>query len=567
MNLCLSVDKESGARNHFFGKRVVLMKRNLVLIFIILALLVSGCEKNVPAGDIGKITDTQELEALWQGYLYDSVGTISISDFNSPGEIDPRWVAEYCWIKYFREKGTTGLQEKDKKWLFPREEMLKYATRYFGLTEMDLSGMEKDLFDPQSESFLMEDVAEKNPPAHTEENPWEIGLGKVTRNEDGTISAELEHFASLESDLIDWVATYTLREQQDGSLSFVSYHKKWINNHLVSITGNCDRYDRISGCDDEFWKSGYTFMLGETGSKVILLGRENQKDCLILLDPDTMKAVKKLEMEESAGPEDYHVVGNKIVQCLDDKMVVLGKNLKLEKTIPLPKEIKSKIKRGENLNNADAGYVLFGGYDISRDFKKLVYSDEEGVKMLHLADNNETLLSKTYSKDSETLFHWFPRFVDDDRQVITSRGSFEVVGIAVCDLETGVSREVPQGNYSTKSLFFDTGLLDYTNYFDFHTGKTTTIDLPVENNFEIPDSCVGENFAAMVIEEYQNNTLYVIHRLDLKTLQVEPGVIAFNDIESSTHLDVKILGVLADGRIIFSYELYPSESGICITRN
>lgn len=59
-------------------------------------------EENLEYGDI---TDPVELEKLWQEYFYDTITTLGNSrEFNSANEIDPLYVAKYCWYKYVAEQ-------------------------------------------------------------------------------------------------------------------------------------------------------------------------------------------------------------------------------------------------------------------------------------------------------------------------------------------------------------------------------------------------------------------------------------------------------------------------------
>lgn len=71
----------------------------------------------------GDITDPVELEKLWQEYLFDSIATIgNTRKFNTPMEIDPVHVAEFCWLKYIMEHGQESLElasEDSKSRFYP----------------------------------------------------------------------------------------------------------------------------------------------------------------------------------------------------------------------------------------------------------------------------------------------------------------------------------------------------------------------------------------------------------------------------------------------------------------
>ncbi|WP_173298868.1 hypothetical protein [Thermanaeromonas sp. C210] len=94
--------------------------------------------------------------------------------------------------------------------------------------------------------------------------------------------------------------------------------------------------------------------------------------------------------------------------------------------------------------------------------------------------------------------------------------------------------------------------------------KEIKLDDPGETgNIIFPEAYyVGQNHAAFLTFEsdndYANNMSY-LNRIDLETLTVEAKIVSVKAAQTY------ILGVLADGRILFFYSLNPSEEGICIT--
>lgn len=54
--------------------------------------------------------------------------------------------------------------------------------------------------------------------------------------------------------------------------------------------------------------------------------------------------------------------------------------------------------------------------------------------------------------------------------------------------------------------------------------------------------------------------MFYLNLLDLQKLEVRPQVVSVKAAEPY------LIGVLADGRILFSYNLNPSENGICLTK-
>ena len=142
--------------------------------------------------------------------------------------------------------------------------------------------------------------------------------------------------------------------------------------------------------------------------------------------------------------------------------------------------------------------------------------------------------------------------------------------------------DISSDSSSTGFIRYDTGLLELnapfyneekqiaeykTVFLDYLTGELKYIKLRDigDTGYVIPSdhTYVGQNYAAFITttwdeDDYANKMSY-INRINLKTFEVEPEVVSVKAAE--TH----ILGVLSDGRIIFSYDFYPSEKGICIT--
>jgi len=542
----------------------------------------------------GAITDQVELEKLWQEYFYDSITTIgNTREFNSASEIDPLYVAKFCWFKYISEHGRENLELANKdstELLFPLDIVLEYAERYFNLTSLDVTKIEGRDYNPEKRAFVFNYGTKRVRPSHTDRNSWDIYLDKVTRNSDGTVTAILVNYDSYQTRRVQLIKTYTLKPREDGSLYFASGRWDYVNNHLVSLTGDYQRFDKIKGFDGNI---GELSMLGEGNNWLILAytpydTRENAS--LMLLNPETMEVEKKLDLGENFTLTDIRLAGEKIMVRLKDRIMIINKTLQPPEEIPLPPAIKDKIAREPKYDEDGFADVVFGGYDLSSDLQKIVYTDEKGVKLFNLADNSEKLLSPTVPVAGSDLlknsYHWNPRFIDNDKKVIATMTGYESTrGYTLCNLEEGTAKtyDITSEGSSTGLIRYDTGLLEIkdtyhmekgTNecnkilYLDFKTGNVKEIkleDLGSGDGIRDHDSYyVGENYAAFITYErldndYANNTSYV-SRLNLKTLQVEPKVISIK--AAQTH----ILGVLADGRMVFWYSLNPSENGVCITK-
>jgi hypothetical protein len=544
---------------------------------------------------VGEITDSQELEKLWQEYFYHSITTIGNNQgFSSAEEIDPLYVAEFCWFKYIMEHGRESLElagEDSYNRLLPLDIVLDYAERYFNTTTLDLTKVENRDYDFAKNAFTFCLGSDQEIPSYTDQNSWVIHLDKVTRDSDGTVTAVLVKYDSYRHRRVESTDTYTLKPHGDGSLYFVSCQRDYVNNNLVSLTGDFHRIDMLEGLEGYI---GELAMIGEdnvTNSLIIAKMSYNEKKdaALLLLNAENLQAEKKLELKTDMGHFDIGLKGEKIIIRQENKILLIDKNLELIEEMLLPAAIKERIQREPKYDSDGLPDIYFGGYDVSADFSKIVYSDEIGVKLYNLTDDTEILLSPTVPITGSELiknsYHSNPRFVADDKKVITTMTAYEgTMGYSLCSLEDQAAKkyDISSDSSSTGFIRYDTGLLELnapfyneekqiaeykTVFLDYLTGELKYIKLRDigDTGYVIPSdhTYVGQNYAAFITttwdeDDYANKMSY-INRINLKTFEVEPEVVSVKAAE--TH----ILGVLSDGRIIFSYDFYPSEKGICIT--
>lgn len=548
----------------------------------------------------GEVTDPVELEKLWQDYLYDSITTIgNTREFNSTREIDPLNVARFCWKKYLEEHGQESLELAPKdsyKGFFPLETALLYAEKYFNLTDLDLTNVKDEYYDHEKSAFVFNFGTEGARPAHTDYNPWGILLHKVKRTSDGTVTAVLASYDSYETRRIQLTKTYTLMPREDGSLYYTTGRWEYVNNHLVSLSGDYQHFAKIEGHDkgkESDVNQGEISLLGEDNNYLIMANTsydENQSASLLLLNPETMKVEKSLDLHSNLAFPDVRIRGEKIVTFFRDRILTFDKSLVELEKIELPQSIKDKIERDPKYDSDGIPDIYFGGYDISGDLQKIVYADEIGLKLYNLVDGSEELLSPivpvTGSRLLKNSYHSNPRFIANDRKVITTMTGYESTrGYTIYSLEEAVVKtyDITSESSFTGFIRYDTGLIEIKStynmdkeadecskilYLDFKTGVVKEIklaDMGGDMGMRDRDSYyVGQNYAAFITYEwfdgdYANNISH-LNLLNLDTLQVKAK------IASVKAAHTQILGVLTDGRIIFSYNLNPSENGICITK-
>ncbi|MGI6226543.1 MAG: hypothetical protein ACOYJ1_09835, partial [Peptococcales bacterium] len=159
--------------------------RIFLCLFLLTILVFSGCtgysDTNIKDSGVdvsegikqevfkyGEIADPTELENLWQEYLYDSANLVGISrNFSNVKEIDPLFVAQFCWLKYINEHEVEKLEvdhEGSYLRLFPLDIVHEYAKRYFDLEELDISQIDEGNYDPEKKAFLFSPGGKRQPP-------------------------------------------------------------------------------------------------------------------------------------------------------------------------------------------------------------------------------------------------------------------------------------------------------------------------------------------------------------------------------------------------------------------
>lgn len=587
------------------GLCLVKKNKSIIIAIVMLILLItfiSGCkngqlsisaEQDIDQQN-GEITDPEELEQLWQDYLYDTIVTVGNTfEFKSPTEIDPVYIAMYAWFKYTSEHGEDGLALADEGGylrLLPLDIVLEYAQRYFNLNSLDLSKIEDYYYDTEKSAFLFALGRDTSPPSYSHSNSWGMNLDKAIKNSDGSITAVLVSYDTYQTRRVTHTMTYTLKQNDKGGLYFASGKLEWINNNLVAITGEFEHFNKIIGFDGQMEELS---MVGENEDMVILAYTPYAKEksaCLMLVNLNTMTVEKKLALGDNFAYSDVKLVGENIVVRLLNRVITVDKSLEKLVENPIPIAIAQKgnsISTTDEKGNPD---VFFGGYDVSSDLTEYVFADEVGVKLFNTIDSSERLLSKTVPIEGSSLldnsYHFLPRFVAQDKKVIATMSGYEsTMGYTLYNLETDKVNtfNITSEGSSTGNIHYDRGTLEVnthiydsknststpkTLYLDFKTEVVTEIDLdsPGDTGYiRFPEYCyVGQKYASFITtkwdsSDYINNVSY-INRLDLDTLTVESQIISLKAAQPH------ILGVLADGRILFYYNFNPSERGICITK-
>lgn len=520
-----------------------------------------------------KITDTARLDKIWDNYINDTICNISNCQlFNSPKEIEPYSIVDYCFNRYVAENGVSKLSQGGsggiQGFLFPLKTANEYAKRYFNIDEINVSAVNSDYYNKEKQVFVITREPRDNwVTKYNEPNHWGIHLLDVEKNTDGTYKVVMGTYDDKEKKRVQMTITYTLEERSDGSLYFVSGRWDWINNNLVKITGDCEKFDNIKGYIGDL---KYVRLAGEVNGKLLFYSLFNNE--IMYIDKPTMSVIKSIVVSDDVNAyNDFfgiRLLEDDIVVKLGDKLIIVDKDLNSKKEKKISVKTKGKIY----------------GYDVSSDLRRIVFSDEEGLKLIESENSSPKLLMKSekYKDPVEGISVYFsPRFVADEAKIICTKSGYECTrGVFLYDIQSGVVKKVLASDYSTTSgIVEDSGILevngydsetnkDRTAYLDFKTGKLT--EVPLKDTGFIAEiigqsMCyTGKNYAAFVTYKMDNddlaNRMYYINRLNLKTLELE------NQIITVKAAGIYISGVTDDGQIIFYYEYNPGENGVAVTK-
>ena len=547
--------------------------------------------------DNGLITDSKILEKLWQEYIYDSIATVlNTGNFNKPEDIDVLGVMLFCARRYISENDFENLEfahEGSSLRLLPLDVVETYSQKYFEITNIDLTKLSnmEHYYDAEKKAIRLSMGREINRPNYNGRNSFGIQIDKVHMNQDKTLDIFLSQVDSYQTQRITKTHILTLKQREDGSYHFLRGRMEYINNNLVTITGDFERFDNIIGYTDPLEE---VTMVGEVSEGIILSHTPYREgtNSLLLVDPSSMTVIKNLLLSFKVYSENIRMGYGEILMLLEDRIVIVSDDFESMKTIEIPGIITEKTSRVPKYDDNGFPDVFFGGYDISPDRIMFIYSDEEGLKLINTVAKKETLLAKTeVIKGSQLIdrsYHFAPRFIDNGNKVISTMSGYEsTMGYTLINIKDNSQEKIniSSETSTTGDIRYDNGILEVNAYVKYENNKDIygTYFINFKNEFNgiieeiiltnpgdtkfirFPYDCyIGLNYGVFNTYKWNNQdytkTKVFINRMDLKTLSVEEHLI------SITATQPNILGVLKDGRIIFWYFLNPTEKGICITK-
>ncbi len=565
-------------------------RKLLAMMLALLVILISGCGKEAeviiqeepkPLTDM-EITDPIELAEIWDGYLYFAITTIMNTEtYNSPADIDPNDIIQYCWDQYLADNGKEALiatlepvSEESNSLYFPMETAMDYVEKYFNTRELDLSLMQEEYYDVNKGAFTFPAYGRRIL-SYRDENAWGIELEQAIRHTDGSITATLAQNANGRNELVEREFICTLIPRDDGSYYISRGTWQYLDIDTVAIQG--DHLDLGP------LETGYKRIIGETADWVIMSTNDEERP-LLALDKGTLEVVRALSADGAEYTRPGTVKDEDIILYLEGRIEIYNSELRFEEEIGLP----SSLLRTE-------GEDEVFGRDLSPDRKNVIYSDKEGLKLYNLESGSSSLLMGTLPGRGQppdgirNRYFYHPRFVAGGYKVVATLAGYDYnTGFISYELETGTFQLVEEyfEGISTKNQFYDSGMLawieahregeageaeiptDYglfdVYYYDFASGQTNIIEAELAETsvdyIRWPDSVYNGKNQVAFLTFTDNMKVIHINRLNLDTWKLEEDIV---NVEGA---NVYILGVLEDGSILFSYYRNSAENGLCLIR-
>lgn len=520
------------------------------------------------------ITSKAELDRLWKRYIYHA-GRILISKepFTTAVEVDPEAIVHFCWEKYVIDHGMVELEanldaagEEGGLKLFPLAIAQEYAQRYFNLTDIDINRMDEVHYDAAQEGFAMYLTRVNIVPYYLTMNNSNV-MHEAIRHADGSITVILHDYTY--GDVVNQISQFTLMEHPDGSMYIAGGRKDYVEQWLAIIQGAYQEFGY-----PEILNRSHMVQLISEGKDNIVIQTGNRETPLIQLDLERMIISDEIKLGKQVDFRWAREKDEKLYVGLDDRVQVYDLDLEFIEEVYLPDTMMDKAMD-------DHDHVR--GYDISADLSKITYTDNQGLKLVELNEGHEKLIvaSEQYRFQNTidfTVNYAYPRFVAGDSRILAVKTGYEgnagyyifdflgselihtraFEGIATNRIYPGQSM---MANIYTPEHMEDQAINNYRiSYLDFEQAVTRTVDQDLLGGYtgDIIGSnrvCNGETYSAFLTRDYMEDIWYV-KRIDNETLEVEGNLLSIQ------HAQVELIGVLGDGRILFSYYRNSVEKGL-----
>jgi hypothetical protein len=547
--------------------------------------MLSGCnhlneeERDLEAGVLAveptvtvEITSKAELDRLWKRYIYHAEHILMGKEpFATADEADPDAIVRFCWEKYIIDHGVNELElvleaaeEGGSRKIFPMSIAQEYSRRYFNLADIDLKRMDEIIYDADREGFYMYLSRANHVPYYLTRDNSDV-LHEALRHADGRVAVTLHDYTY--GGIVNRISQFTLMERSDGTLFITAGRKDYVEQRLVKIHGVYQEFAFLEELDQSYQVQ----MISEHENQV-MIQTGNREMPVIRIDMDSLGIIGELKLgKKFEFLWAREKVGNLYVG-LDDRVQVYDLELELIKEVNLPECM---------LNKEEYDYIH--GYDISADLSKIAYTDNQGLKLVELSEGRANLIAPSEEHRFQntvdfTVNYAHPRFVVNDTRILAVKTGYEgndgyylfdEIGTEL--IRTGAFEGISttqsypgQGMMSsihTPEHFEDQAINKYRiSYLDFEEAVTRMVDRELRGGYtgDIIGSdkvCNGVRVSAFLTRDYQDDIWYV-NRIENETLEVEGNLLSIQ------HAHVELIGVLGDGRILFSYNRNPVEKGL-----
>ncbi len=514
----------------------------------------------------GEITDPNTLDLLWQTYFHQAIPTVLHNrNFSHPSEILLDNVVSFAASKYEEENGIEHLElmEDSNIRIISFSEIEPYVKKYFNMDKIDVERLSKHLKTGDSKylfnSLDLDDNGTRSYGGFSLEN--------VNYHQDYSITADLVTYYPLHNEEVKMTHSLTLKLSE---LSNSYYFAKgtYKTNHQMQIEGD---YVDVDSLKEYALPKTLLKVIGETDDKIIIYVDFNSRDKtnqIVTINSNTYYRIKELELEahnESINLVKYH--DNKIVVEKDDMISIYNDDLDCIQQISLPEIIRQKsppelltdLKERERSNGLIHNY-----YDISSDYSRIVYVDQEGLKLYTIDTGIEELI--TESPNTKGILS--PRFVGKDDNIMATipgtqcNNGFMFYNTVDKKLDTHHIHSyymyldnLSIGDTIVMSVMLydkdiDTDLRGYI-VFDVNTGHYYILDNKYfgENGFTNLASN-GRYEAAFIQSNLQRDDDYyqVIHQYNFENRSLNKMPMNIPD-----EADLDIIGILEDGRVLIKY--------------
>jgi hypothetical protein len=491
--------------------------------------------------------------------------------FATADEVDPDAIVRFCWEKYIIDHGLNELElileaaeEGGSQRIFPMATAQEYFQRYFNLADINKNQMDEISYDADREGFSMYLSRANHVPYYLTMDNSDV-LHEALRHADGRVTVILHDYTY--GGIVNRISQFTLMERSDGTLFITAGQKDYVEQSLVKTHGAYQDFTFLEELD----RSHEVQMISEHESQV-MIQTGNREMPVIRIDMDSIGILGELTLGEEFELLWAREKDGKLYVGLDDRVQVYDLELGFIKEVNLPECMLIKDE-----------YDYIQGYDISADLSKIAYTDNQGLKLVDLSEGRAKLIAPSEQHRFQntmdfTVNYAYPRFVLRDTRILAVKSGYEGYdGYYIFDeLGTELIRTGAFEGITTTQIYPGRGMMSsihtpvhiegqavnnyQVSYLDFEQAVNRTVDRELLGGYtgDVIGSdrvCNGEIFSAFLTKDYMDDIWYV-NRIENETLEVEGNLLSIQ------HARVKLIGVLRDGRILFSYNRNPVEKGL-----